>query len=341
LYHVDNQVDHNFTDNLDRLLIPPAPTIDLIEQTADNMITVTYTRPNIIDYLGADLYINGVWKKWGAKTANMQNTFTFDITTYARNQTISVQVVIEDSYSDFGRSITKDFLIFPTKAEADAYYYPPATPEVPNPDPIPTEGAAYMPKRTTGITAGSLNNFVIDAGAVYVNFGETDERLLGATRGGNTFTIDVEMREMEIDGIRMSAKGTKRVTKVEATIKTNLLEMSAANLALALTGSTIGTWTAEGATAATHDTIRRTREIGTMDYIKNIAIVGKVNNTGENFIGIIYNALATGGLEAAMEDENEVALEVTFTAHIDPADIADDGSYTEAWEIRMPRTPAV
>jgi hypothetical protein len=149
------------------------------------------------------------------------------------------------------------------------------------------------------------------------------------------------MRDMEIDGLKMAAKGTKRVTKVEATIKTNLLELSAENLALTLTGSTIGTWTAEGAQAPTHDTIRRSREIGTMDYIKNIAIVGKVNNTGENFIGIIYNALATGGLEAALEDENEVALEVTFTAHIDPADIADDGSFMEAWEIRMPTAPAV
>lgn len=197
-----------------------------------------------------------------------------------------------------------------------------------------------MPKRTTGITTASLNRFVIDAGAVYVNFGEVDERLLGATRDGNTFAIEVEMREMDIDGVRQAVKGTKRVTSVAASVTCNLLELSAENLALSLTGSTLGEWKETGDPAFTHDTIRRSREIGSMDYVKNIAIVGKVNNTGENFIGIIYNALASGGLELSLEDENEAAVELTFTAHIDPDDIEDNGTYLEAWEIRMPKATA-
>lgn len=195
-----------------------------------------------------------------------------------------------------------------------------------------------MPKRTTGITATSLSNFIIDAGAVYVNFGEVDERLLGATREGNSFVIEVDMREMEIDGVRQAIKGTKRITKVSATLTCNLLELTAENLALALTGSALTDWTAPPAVTATHDVIRRSREIGSMDYLKNIAIVGKVNNSNENFIGIIYNALAAGGLEIALEDENEAAIELVFTAHIDPDAIEDDGSYEEAWEIRMPKS---
>ena len=197
-----------------------------------------------------------------------------------------------------------------------------------------------MPKRTTGITTQSLSNFVIDAGAVYINYGLTGERLLGATRGGNTFTIEVEMREMEIDGLRHAVKGTKRVISVAATITCNLLELTAANLAVALTGSDLSTFTPTGGTVATHDVIRRAREVGTMDYIENVAIVGKVNNATENFVGIIYNALSSGGLELGMEDESESAIELTFTAHIDADDIADDGTYEEAWEIRMPRVTA-
>lgn len=197
-----------------------------------------------------------------------------------------------------------------------------------------------MPKRTTGITSTSLSNFVIDAGAVYVNYGEVNERLLGATRGGNTFTVEAEMREMEIDGVRQAVKGTKRIISVVASITVNLLELTAENLALSLTGSELGSYTQEPAVTPTHDTIRRIREIGNMDYITNIAVVGKVNNATENFIGIIYNALSSGGLEIAMEDESEASIELTFTAHIDADDIADDGSYPEAWEIRMPKTPA-
>jgi hypothetical protein len=197
-----------------------------------------------------------------------------------------------------------------------------------------------MPKRTTGITSTSLSNFVVDAGAVYVNYGEADERLLGATRGGNTFTIEVEQREMEIDGVRQAVRGTKRIISVVATMTVNLLELTAENLALALTGSEITTFTQEPAITPTHDVIRRVREIGSMDYLTNIAIVGKVNNATENFVGILYNALASGGLELAMEDESEASIELTFTAHIDADSIADDGTYPEAWEIRMPITPA-
>jgi hypothetical protein len=197
-----------------------------------------------------------------------------------------------------------------------------------------------MPKRTTGITSTSLSNFVVDAGAVYVNYGEADERLLGATRGGNTFTIEVEQREMEIDGVRQAVRGTKRIISVVATMTVNLLELTAENLALALTGSEITTFTQEPAVTPTHDVIRRVREIGSMDYLTNIAIVGKVNNATENFVGILYNALASGGLELAMEDESEASIELTFTAHIDADSIADDGTYPEAWEIRMPITPA-
>ena len=119
----------------------------------------------------------------------------------------------EDNYHDLGKSEVKTLTIFPTEAEATAFYNPP-------PEEITT-----MPKRTSGITATSLNNFIIDAGAVYVNYGEVDERLLGATRGGNSFKVEVEMREMEIDGVRQAIMGSKRITNVAATITCNLIEL--------------------------------------------------------------------------------------------------------------------
>jgi hypothetical protein len=318
VYHAQNKVDHNRTTSVD-LLKPIDPPTDVTPTQNGDLLTVTFTPPTAIDYIGSSLYVNGVWRKWA--TAGM-SSIDLDISTFTRDTTYTVQMVSEDEYSDFGYSTEKSILLEPTTTETT------------------TEGAADMPKRTTGITGSSLNSFVVDAGAVYINFGETDERLLGATREGNSFVVEVETRDMEIDGVRQAVKGTKRVISVTATITCNLLELTADNLAIALTGSDMGEWAADtAATTMTHDTITRSREIGTMDYITNIAIVGKVNNTGENFIGLIYNALATGGLEVAMEDENEAAIELTFTGHIDPDDIADDGSFTEAWEIRMPKPP--
>lgn len=262
-------------------------------------------------------------------------------------------MVSEDTYSDLGYSAEANITLLSSIGTTGTGGGTPGTTTDPGETTAPpqssntletaspkTEGATFaMPKRTTGITSQSLNSFVIDAGAVYVNLGETDERLLGATKEGSTFTIEAEMREMEIDGVRQAIKGTKRIINVLATLTVNLLELSAENLSLALVGSELTEFTDENATDPTHDVIRRAREIGTMDYIKNIAIVGKVNNTGDNFVGLLYNALSSGGLEMALEDENEAAIELTFTAHIDADDIADDGTYTEAWEIRMPKPP--
>jgi GH25 family lysozyme M1 (1,4-beta-N-acetylmuramidase) len=305
--HYTNDIDLNRTDSLDRLMPPKPPTNVVATQRAGNLLEITFTKPAITDYLGASVYIDGVWKKWIAKTAN---STTIDIASYSRG-THTFQVIVEDNYSDTAASAIQNITFV-------------------------EESVFQMPKRTTGITATSLSNFVIDAGAVYINYGEVNERLLGATRGGNTFTIEVEMREMEIDGVRQAVKGTKRIISVVASMTVNLLELTAENLALALTGSQLTTFTQAPSPTPTHDVIKRIREIGTMDYVENIAVVGKVNNSAENFVGILYNALSSGGLELAMEDESEAAIELTFTAHIDPADIADDGSYPEAWEIRMP-----
>ena len=54
-----------------------------------------------------------------------------------------------------------------------------------------------------GVTKETVKNLFVDAGAIYINFGENDERLLGATREGNNFKIEQEVREMEFDGQRV------------------------------------------------------------------------------------------------------------------------------------------
>jgi hypothetical protein len=189
-------------------------------------------------------------------------------------------------------------------------------------------------RKTHGITTETTKRFAIDSGAVFLNLGETGERLLGATRGGNTFTIEQEIKMIEVDGARGPLKGARRVTDTTAKIKANLLELSSANIMLALAGSTATDFTDPTSTPATntHDEITRARDISDLDYILNIAIVGRVSGTDENIICVIYNALADEGLEMAFEDKEEGVLEVTFTAHFDPADLD-----TEPWAIRFPK----
>ena len=176
-----------------------------------------------------------------------------------------------------------------------------------------------------GVTTETVKRLFIDAGAVYLNYDEADERLLGATRGGNTFTIEQEVREIEVDGARGPVKGLRRVTSVRAQIVANLLEMTTENLKAALAGATVEE-------NGTHDIITRKLTIEDSDYLKNVALVGEISGSQEPVICIVKNALADGNFSISTADKDEAGLEVTFTGHFDP-----DKMDEEPWEIRFPK----
>lgn len=176
-----------------------------------------------------------------------------------------------------------------------------------------------------GITTETVKRLFVDAGAVYLNYDETDERLLGATRGGNTFTIEQEVREIEIDGARGPVKGLRRVVSVRAQIVANLLEMTTENLKAALAGATVEE-------NGTHDIITRKLTIKDSDYLKNVALVGEISGSQEPVICIVKNALSDGNFSVNTADKDEAGLEVTFTGHFDPENLDE-----EPWEIRFPK----
>jgi len=45
-------------------------------------------------------------------------------------------------------------------------------------------------KVRSGISSDTPDRIIIDAGAVYLNYGLGTQRLLGATRGGNEFNLN-------------------------------------------------------------------------------------------------------------------------------------------------------
>lgn len=185
------------------------------------------------------------------------------------------------------------------------------------------------PYQRNGITTETVDKFLVDAGAVYVNLGETDERLLGATRGGNSFSIEQDVREPEIDGSPGPLKGTRRIVEVRPTLTANLMEITKENIMLAIAGADSTAY--PDATAQTHDSIRRSRNITAADYIKNIALVGTISGSDEPVIFIIENALQTDNFEIGTEDREEGVLSLTLTGHFDPANMT-----SEPWEIRFP-----
>lgn len=188
--------------------------------------------------------------------------------------------------------------------------------------------------KTHGITRETVKNFIIDAGAVYY-FSDEDYntpenwKIMGATRGGNSFTIEQEIRAMEVDGAMGKVKGMDRIINVIPTIVANFIEMSPDQFLRALPGASAVDFPNED---STHRKITRALEIALSDYIDNIALVGRVNGSTQPFIGIIKNGLAEGNMEITTTHKDESVLAITFQGRFDP-----DALEEEPWEILYPK----
>ena len=186
--------------------------------------------------------------------------------------------------------------------------------------------------RAHGVSANTYKKFVVDSGAVYYNY-TTSPVLVGATRSGNTFTVETDYRDMVADGAKGPVKGGRRIVGVVATLTVNLLEMSTAMLTKILTGSAATDYpTTPG---KTHDKIVRSLAITDANYLTDIALVGEVTGGGANpAVFIIYNPICDGNFEMGLTDNEESVIAATFKGHFSPA--AMD---TEPWEIRFPVIP--
>ena len=179
-------------------------------------------------------------------------------------------------------------------------------------------------KPKTGITAETYQRLLTDSGLVYVNFGEVDERIIGATRGGNQFVIEDENREMIADGSPGPVVGSQRRTKSTAKLTINFLEMTSENIKLFLPGSTF-------TSDVSGDTITRDCQISAGDYVKNLTLCIAKNATEEPLAIKLTNALCLSGLDLSAAEDDETVITAEFTAHYDPANLA-----LEPWEIFNP-----
>ena len=166
---------------------------------------------------------------------------------------------------------------------------------------------------------------IVDAGVVYVNFGEPDEAILGATNGGVTFGWEaMNMRTPEIDGLKGRLKGASRITEASPQMVVNLVEWHEDAILAAFPGVTVQT-----ISGRKHIT-RTTRVIAPEDYPVNIAMVGKLSS-GEDVIVILKNPMVVSGAEIPTADDTEATTALTFVGHYDPDDIEE-----EPWEIIIP-----
>lgn len=182
--------------------------------------------------------------------------------------------------------------------------------------------------RKYGITANTYKKFIVDSGACYLNYGESDEALLGATRGGASFVIETEYRDMPVDGAKGPVKGGRRITSVNATLTVNFIEHAASLMSRVLPGSSV----ADYGSPKTHDEITRALSIALTDYATNVALVGEVTGDATNAAEFILdNALVDGNFELTFADADEPVLAAAFKGHFDPSSMD-----AEPWTIRFP-----
>lgn len=179
-------------------------------------------------------------------------------------------------------------------------------------------------KRMTGYTEKTMTDLQTGAGAYFINFDVENDtfssalaagKLLGATQGGGTFTAKPTITPIEVDGVPSAAMGMEEVEGWEVTMQSNLMEVTAANIANAL-----GASKTSNAKAGAYKKIEGRMYIELSDYKGNITFLGDVKGYDQPMIIQVYNALATDGININPQDKKVSLVPTTFKGHVSPTD---------------------
>ena len=135
--------------------------------------------------------------------------------------------------------------------------------------------------------------------------------IIGATRGGGSFTVTRDLRSPEVDGKRYGFKGDTFVDSVEAQISTTLVEITPDNLVDAFGSATLATSSNGLVQTLTLNTV-----IDTDDYLTNICWIGDIAD-GRYALIALDNALNQADFTLTWTDKGEGTLPVEFHAKQD------------------------
>jgi hypothetical protein len=172
-----------------------------------------------------------------------------------------------------------------------------------------------MTVQTTGYTAKTPDRYLLDAGAIYKSLtydsatGTFTGTLLGATSGGNEFTLEQETREVEVDGLKGRGKGNTVITNENPSLVVNLKELTAQNLALAIAGGEVDT------SDTNYDIITSKGKIELTDYLDNVAFVGRLSGSNKPVVIVVENVISVEGLSLTTEDDAEAVVPIRFMGH--------------------------
>lgn len=182
----------------------------------------------------------------------------------------------------------------------------------------------------TPLSAESYQNMELNAGIFVVGFDykqyktaaaikaalktlidSHDTKLLGATRGGGTFTVTKETRNIEADGARAAFKGSTIVDSVDAYISGTALEITPENVQRVFASGEV----TDDEGGKMH-TIKMRTFLQDSDYIESLCWVGDKADGGFVLIAL-DNALNNGDVNFTFSDKNEMTMPFEFHAYHD------------------------
>ena len=149
-----------------------------------------------------------------------------------------------------------------------------------------------MPLKT-GLTDRTIVNLQLNAGVLLTKYTKgtdiEEDDIIGATRGGGSFTAVPTVHQAAVDGAPTYTKGLERVDDWVITLNATMVEVSDEAISRALGVGVTKTETGTGTTKDTTFTVKRT--VNDADY-KDLYWVGDLSN-GQNVVIKIKNALNT------------------------------------------------
>lgn len=139
--------------------------------------------------------------------------------------------------------------------------------------------------------------------------------ILGATRGGGTFTATREIRTPEVDGMRYGFIGADFVDSADAYLSTTLVEVTPSSVKACL-GNATSTVDGKKTTITMHTAIQDT------DYIGNLCWIGDLAD-GRLVLIALKNALNTADFTLTFTDKGEGTLAAEFHARQEEVDDYD------------------
>lgn len=180
-----------------------------------------------------------------------------------------------------------------------------------------------------GITSSTVKRQIFGAGVWVRNYDKSKAlsaqtaNIIGATRGGNEFSIIQEFKNTgeDLDGALGKVKGMTRRIKDTATAKGTFADIDIDALLDKLPGATV----AEDGNVAT---ITRAADVADADFLTNVALVCDAPTADGAWGFILKNPLSYEPLVVAPSKVEAAGIDFSWEAHYDPSDMA-----TAPWEI--------